>query len=526
MAVISTMREIWSTIPPWAYVAFALLLSPVAAWLGGMWDWTVGAASLAVLSVPTCLAALTGQRGPAALTALAAGAGCTLESVCLLGHTSGTPDWGFALLSIGVLAGLSGTIIGVVEPLQRELDRLGQQSTDYLRDLFQRTRQDDRGGYPKLPDPPPPADEAADGVVNYPMLLLSLQDIGRRISTHLDIDTLVPTIVATAKGLLKCEHCLLFLWQPHTRSLLQTGTPANRREQNWCYTPNPTLGVARWVLENRHVITRPDIERDYSLHNLRDEEPQLPDAVAPLSVGGELLGLLVLHGVESDTPNFSRLLYILGNFSALALKNAQLFKRIEEMARHDGLTGLLNHASFQQQLSDLAHTALEQDRTLTVIMSDVDHFKKFNDSYGHQAGDHVLRETARLWQAVLPDYAVLARYGGEEFICVLPDDNSARGVELAEMLRSQLEAFPLHFEGQELKVTASFGVSELRRPARTAEDLVRLADEALYRAKKSGRNRVVCSQTPAASMPAPADNLAVPVLPALPIDVIELEGQP
>jgi diguanylate cyclase (GGDEF)-like protein len=127
-------------------------------------------------------------------------------------------------------------------------------------------------------------------------------------------------------------------------------------------------------------------------------------------------------------------------------------------------------------------------------MGDVDHFKSFNDTHGHQAGDHVLREVARLWKAVMPDDAVLARYGGEEFICALPGSGQDRGRQLGEVLRKALESHPLSFEGKTLSVTSSFGVAQFGPGCDSGQELVRLADEALYAAKEAGRNRVVCSR--------------------------------
>jgi diguanylate cyclase (GGDEF)-like protein len=198
----------------------------------------------------------------------------------------------------------------------------------------------------------------------------------------------------------------------------------------------------------------------------------------------------VLNGLPAKSPHIARLLPIFANVCALGIKNAQLFRRIDEMARRDGLTGLWNRAEFNAALDRLTRQAHEQQRSLCVVMSDVDHFKKFNDAFGHQAGDHVLREVAKLWKASLPDFAVVARYGGEEFIAILPDTDLVRARDLSETLQAELQAFPLVFEGQDLHVTASFGIAELSSPAAEPTELVHLADEALYAAKKSGRNRV------------------------------------
>jgi diguanylate cyclase (GGDEF)-like protein len=214
--------------------------------------------------------------------------------------------------------------------------------------------------------------------------------------------------------------------------------------------------------------------------------------------------------MPAHSPHIARLLPIFANVCALGVKNAQLFRRIDEMARRDGLTGLWNRAEFNASLDRLCRKAQEHGRPLCVVMSDVDHFKRFNDTYGHQAGDHVLREVSRLWKASLPDSAVVARYGGEEFIAILPEANGPRARELAESLRAELQAFPLTFEGQELHVTASFGIAELAQPATDPTEVVRLADEALYVAKKSGRNRVCVHGTASA---APAEE-PIAILPA------------
>lgn len=508
------MNAISSAVHPWAYPLLTVLLSPFAIALGREWNWTAGAASLAFLIIPTCCVGLTGNRKASSWTALVAAISCLVELAWASAPlTSGVAPV-YPILACCILLGMSEAIVSVNEMLHRKLERLGRQTSDYLRHLYERERQSqiqaqraaehaDLGSaespaevaHPDLGDliPHPVEDDPLDS----PVVLLMLQEIARRVALNLDLDHLIPTILGTAKALFKCGHCQVYLWIPQTRTL-RNASPS-RSFLDSTYVPHPEKGVGGWVLKNRHVLTRTEVLNDFSLHAILEEEAELPDAAAPLTVGGELLGMMVMHKVEHDSPNFVRLLYILANISALGIKNAQLFRRIEEMARHDGLTGLLNHASFQERLEQLTHEAGEP-RPLTVIMADIDHFKSFNDAHGHQAGDHVLREVARLWQAVIPGYAILARYGGEEFICALPGDDLAHGGKLAEAMRSTLAGFPFDFEGHQLNVTSSFGVAEFGSPALSATDVVRLADGALYRAKKSGRNQVCLD--PASCVPA------------------------
>ena len=318
---------------------------------------------------------------------------------------------------------------------------------------------------------------------------MTLQDIGRRISTNQSNESLIPTVISTAKASLQCEYCQVYLWDSKSRSL-KNALPARARDE-LNYRPTPHTGVAAWVIEHRQIVMRNDAEQDYRLKRILDEDPHMPDAIAPLTVGSDLIGLLVIDKVDVESPTIGRLLYILSNIYALGIKNSQLFKRIEEMASRDGLTGLFNHATFQEKLHDLVKQADAHSSHLSIIMSDIDHFKSFNDTYGHQAGDFVLKEVARIWKTVMPEKAIVARYGGEEFIGVLLDHEYSQAMQIAEDLRETLENCPILFEGQQLQVTASFGVTEFKHPATTTNELVRIADENLYKAKEGGRNQVI-----------------------------------
>lgn len=498
------MRQFVSFVQRGAYPLLIVSLSPLAAYFGALWHWTPGAASLAILMVPTCAAALSENKGTAFLTAALAGGGSVVEALLLQQQSGETSLFAFPLFAICVFFVASGVVTALVDHLRNRVETLEEQNTRYVHELYRRDREPedaDRQETESRKDASsqtaPERAEPTDRGVNYPMLLLTLQDVGRRISTSLDMETLLPTIVNTARTSLKCRHCQVYFWNAQ-EGVLENVLSRRQREAPH-FVPQPGSGMTRWVLENRQILTRKAVEEDYNLRGLLDEEPHSPDAIAPLTVGGELLGLLVVDDVEQDSPTFVRLLYILANDYALGIKNAQLFQRIQEMARRDGLTGLLNHASFQQELQGLREEAVAAAGPLAIVMSDVDHFKKFNDTYGHQAGDYVLQEVARLWKAVMPDAAVLARYGGEEFIAALPGYTLAEARELAEMLREQIETRALDFEGRQLQVTASFGLTGMEHQSLSAAELIRRADEALYRAKQQGRNRVVGSPGPQAA---------------------------
>jgi two-component system, cell cycle response regulator len=167
---------------------------------------------------------------------------------------------------------------------------------------------------------------------------------------------------------------------------------------------------------------------------------------------------------------------------------------LREQAMHDGLTGLLNHSAILATLHAELSRAAREEQPLAVLLLDLDHFKRVNDTHGHQAGDAVLRETARRMKGAVRRYDAVGRYGGEEFVIVLPGCDGAGAVAHAERIRETIAAEPYSAGEQSLQLTCSIGVASASRPGSDAvETLVREADEALYRAKGDGRNRVSLS---------------------------------
>jgi diguanylate cyclase (GGDEF)-like protein len=180
----------------------------------------------------------------------------------------------------------------------------------------------------------------------------------------------------------------------------------------------------------------------------------------------------------------------------LATLNAELLeanRALAQAAVTDGLTGLKNHRAFQESLHSAAQMAERFQQPLSLVMFDIDHFKQFNDTYGHPAGDELLRQVAQVLRESARAYDVAARYGGEEFALLLPNTTLEQAVQVAERLRQQIRAI----ENPHAPVSASFGVATYRRGTPPAT-LVYEADAALYRAKRGGRDRVCVYQTEAA----------------------------
>lgn len=168
-------------------------------------------------------------------------------------------------------------------------------------------------------------------------------------------------------------------------------------------------------------------------------------------------------------------------------------RRAEELARKDDLTGLGNRRAFFEQGKLIVELARRFRHPVSVIMMDIDHFKMINDNHGHSIGDKVLQAVAVPLQGLVRETDIVARIGGEEFALVLPETSLEHAASLAERLRSEIEKLSVTGQGHQIKITASFGVVNCRDGAKNIDALLTDADDALYAAKKNGRNLVEIS---------------------------------
>jgi len=171
---------------------------------------------------------------------------------------------------------------------------------------------------------------------------------------------------------------------------------------------------------------------------------------------------------------------------------AQYHEEIYRMTIVDGLTQIFNKRYLNEALEREIIRGRRHDRELSVLMFDIDHFKRINDVHGHLAGDYVLKEVARVVQQRIRRDEVFARYGGEEFSIILPETPLSGAVALGETLRQKVADFPFVFQADSIRVTISLGAAVLLESDKTASDIIKRADEKLYVAKRSGRNKL-CS---------------------------------
>lgn len=224
-------------------------------------------------------------------------------------------------------------------------------------------------------------------------------------------------------------------------------------------------------------------------------EPPENYVCIPLTAQGETLGFVYLTFSTQEIADLarSRILQIneMVELAAMTVAGLNLRAKLENQSIRDGLTRLFNRHFMAIALEREVHRAIRSTMPLAIMMIDVDHFKAFNDTFGHEAGDTVLREVAECFRQSVRNEDVVCRYGGEEFIIILPETDETTSVERAELIRQAVAKLRVRSKGETLRqITVSIGIAMYPSTARDATDLVRLADRALYDAKHAGRDRV------------------------------------
>jgi len=250
----------------------------------------------------------------------------------------------------------------------------------------------------------------------------------------------------------------------------------------------------KWVIRQNQPLIVLDATRDFrfSQDDIALDEINFKSLIAvPMVSHNKLIGLLRLDSQNSNmyNPDDLRLLDYIGDLGAVALHNSILYQRTNELAIRDGLTNLFVHRYFMDRLSLELQRALKKEHQLSLLMIDIDYFKDYNDKYGHIAGDILLKHLSSLLTSIVGKAHIVARYGGEEFAIILFGEDKETTKNIAEKIRASVEKEPFSLRREKTHATVSIGAAIFPDDAKTREDLLRAADQNLYRAKKEGRNR-------------------------------------
>ncbi|MDP2246908.1 MAG: GGDEF domain-containing protein, partial [Nitrosomonadales bacterium] len=251
-----------------------------------------------------------------------------------------------------------------------------------------------------------------------------------------------------------------------------------------------------WALRRGEVHVFDQLEHTMACRHVDSEAP-IQTLCVPIIAQGTVLGILHLenHHHQSMTELQQTLAHNLASQIALALASLKLRETLRNLSVRDPLTGLFNRRYMEESLHREIATAKRKDRHLALVMLDVDHFKKFNDTFGHDAGDMLLREVGSLLQSNSRISDIACRFGGEEFVMIYPETEASFVLQRTEQLRQAISAMQVQHFGRSLgQITASFGIAVFPDHGSTIQELLKCADEALYRAKAEGRNRCVLAE--------------------------------
>jgi diguanylate cyclase (GGDEF)-like protein len=326
----------------------------------------------------------------------------------------------------------------------------------------------------------------------------ALYQVSRAMASSLELQEILERISRSVSGLLEGRAMSLMLLGQDGHSLT-TVAGYNLPDET------PELGGGRAAanspsfaaVRKKRPITIPDLGQD-------DGYAEWAAAMLargyraflaiPLVVQDRALGCMNVYATAPHvfSADEVQLFSTFASQAAVSIENARLFEETRQLAITDPLTGLANHRQFYNQLSREVRRAQRYDRPLSLLMLDLDHFKQFNDQYGHLAGDQALREVADVLRQNARSVDILARYGGEEFALILPETDLKRATFQAERVRTAVAAFAFlgASGGGPGSLTVSIGVAALQGKMRKGQDLVHDADQALYRAKAAGRNRM------------------------------------
>jgi diguanylate cyclase (GGDEF)-like protein len=326
--------------------------------------------------------------------------------------------------------------------------------------------------------------------------LSALYETGRKVSSSLKIDEILNSMLDGIANKLGYPRLKLFLTNGG-EAPSEKIYPSNEGKTDWqvdSETLNKVIqekssqSIIQPLLEKKSFWKEKILKRKcyYSIH-----------IFSPITVRDKLKGVVAV-GMDIATkpePSSLHTLETLTHQVATVLENAQLYEEVELLSITDGLTGLFNRRHFMAKLTEDINRARRYNYLLSLVMLDVDHFKKVNDTYGHSQGDIVLKEIAGLLKKDLRAGDVVARYGGEEFVVLYPYTKLDAAALAAERLRALVENYPFPGQHSPLKVTISLGVATF--PSKEVHDedsLISQVDKCLYKAKWAGRNRVCAEE--------------------------------
>lgn len=320
-----------------------------------------------------------------------------------------------------------------------------------------------------------------------------IQQATTQLASEFDIQVIAEEATRIAAQMTLADAVAVFFFNREKNVLIPTTVyPTQRGEGFWDEGyPEEEGGVIWKTIRQREVVNIPDTRKDKRVRYDTDVPEFLSMAIFPMHAHLEVQGAIVCYSEQPYAFGYSmEYVEALANQVSVLFENARLYQELEERTRRDGATELYNYRYFYEELGKRVAKAMANRTPLSILIVDVDFFKKFNDTYGHLAGDAVLKEVGQLLERACGEGAFAARYGGEEFALLLPTSEE-EAYDVAESIREAVRELSIEFHGYKLQgITVSIGIASCPVHSETDRDLLLKADSAMYwGAKQRGRNR-------------------------------------
>ncbi len=326
-------------------------------------------------------------------------------------------------------------------------------------------------------------------------------ELGKTLTSTLDIKEVLRIVLQKISELLKPTSWSLLLTDESEIALkyeILINEPSVDR------TKSIRLGqdLAGWVAQTGRLVLWPDPSPNQRYSpplDIFDNTEVRSLICVPLRSKGKCLGVLEIrrkgHEIEPFKEEDLTTIAVISDYAAISLENARNFQRIQELTITDDLTTLFNVRHLHTLLETEILRSARYRKQFSMIFLDLDHFKAVNDNHGHIHGSQLLRETAEVIKTHIRTVDYASRYGGDEFVILLPETPKSEAVHIAERLREEIEKNTfLTDKGLQVHFTASFGVATYPEDAQTKEDLIKMADDAMYKVKNTTRNSVACAE--------------------------------
>ena len=322
-----------------------------------------------------------------------------------------------------------------------------------------------------------------------------LYEVAKNLGANLDLSRTLGLILSETRRVVNYHTGIIYLWEEDEKVLMPTAirSPYNEQLRNITYALGE--GLVGTVAKTGQPEIVYDSKKEPELRNIPGINQFLRALlVIPLMVDKKLIGVMAVGKKEPHSfgPKQMQILTSLGGQAAVAMANAMLYKKIEKLAITDGLTKAYNHRYFYKKMEEEKERCNRYGSAFSLMMLDLDFFKRFNDKYGHRAGDTALFRVAEVLRANTRSIDVVCRYGGEEFAIILPETDAGGARLVAERIRRAVaETYFAVAEGQApVNVTVSIGITASPQDGTDVNELIELADRALYYSKETGKNRV------------------------------------